>query len=110
MINTVPHPFSTQDEVSDEDFQEVGLKLHHTLSKKAKTQALLIQHFWCRWKREYLTSLRERHTNSSGSNKENMRVGDVIIIYDDCPRLQWRLAVVQEMQRENDDLVRSAII
>ena len=110
IINIVPHPFTTQDKVSDEDFQEIGSKLHHTLNKKAKTQALLIQHFWSRWKREYWTSLRERHANSSGSNKENIRVGDVVIIPDDFPRLKWRLAVVQELQRENDDLVRSAII
>ena len=110
MINNLPHPFTTQDEVTDEDFQEVGSKLHHTLSKKAKTQALIIQHFWSRWKREYLTSLRETHTTSSGSNKETIRVGDVVIIHDDCHRLKWRLAVVQELQRGNDDLVRSAII
>ena len=110
MINIVPHPFTTQDEVSDEDFQEVGSKLHHTLSKKAKTQALIIQHFWGRWKKEYLTSLRETHTTSSGSNKENIRVGDVVIIHDDSSRLKWRLAVVQELQRGNNDLVRSAII
>ena len=69
MINIVSHPFTTQDEVSDEDFQEVGSKLHHTLSKKAKTQALMGP--------EYLTSLREAHTTISGSNKENIRVGDV---------------------------------
>ena len=110
MINTAPHIFTTQDEVSDEDFQEVGSKLHHTLSKKAKTQALLIQHFWSRWKREYLTSLRERHANSSESNKENIKVGDVVIIHDECPRLKWNLAVVQELQLGNDDLVRSAVI
>ena len=45
MIDIVPHPFTIQDEVSDEDFQQVGAKLHHTLNKKAKTQALIIQHF-----------------------------------------------------------------
>ena len=58
IINTVPHPLTAQDEVIDEDFQESGSKLHHTLSKKAKAQALIIQHFWNRWKKEYLTSLR----------------------------------------------------
>ena len=56
IINTVPHPLTAQDEVIDGDFQESDLKLHHTLSKKA--QALIIQHFWNRWKKEYLTSLR----------------------------------------------------
>ena len=31
-------------------------------------------------------------------------------IHDDGPRLKWHLAVVQELQRGNDNLVRSAII
>ncbi|XP_065889715.1 uncharacterized protein [Dysidea avara] len=102
VINTVPHTLTTQDELTDEDFQEAGSQLHHTLSKKAKAQALLIQHFWGRWKKEYLTSLRETHITSGGTNKETIKVGDVVIIHDDCPRLKWRLAVVQELQRGND--------
>ena len=110
MINTVPHPLTTEDEIVDENFQEVGSKLHQTLSKKAKAQALIIQHFWSRWKKEYLTSLRETHNTSSGMTKENIKVGDVVIIHDDGPRLKWHLAVVEELQRGNDELVRSAII
>lgn len=61
----------------NEDFQKVGTKLLNTLNKKAKTQALLIQYFWNRWKKEYSTSLRETHTTNNGSNKEYIRVGDV---------------------------------
>ncbi|XP_065920288.1 uncharacterized protein [Dysidea avara] len=83
IINTVPHSLTDEEELSDENFQEAGQKLHHTLSKKAKTQALIIQHFWSRWKKEYLTSLRETHTTNT---------------------------VVQELQRGNDSLVRSATI
>jgi len=36
-------------------YQQVGSKLHSTFSKKAKVQAMIIQHFWNRWKRECLT-------------------------------------------------------
>ena len=110
IINTVPYTMTTQDELSDEDFQETGSHLHHTLNKRAKAQVLLEQHFWSRWKREYLTSLRETHTTSGGSNKEVIKVGDIILIHDDCPRLKWRLAVIQELERGNDGFVRSAII
>ena len=110
VINTVPHTLTTQDELTDEDFREAGSRLHHTLSKKAKVQALLIQHFWGRWRKEYLTFLRETHTTSGGSSKETIKVGDIVIIHDDCPRLKWRLAVVQELQQRRDDLVRSAVI
>jgi len=54
--------------------------------------------------------LRETHTTSGGSNKEVIKVGDIVLIHDDCPRLKWRLAVVQELQRGNDGFVRSVII
>jgi len=66
--------------------------------------------FWSRWKREYLTSLRETHNVSSGTNKERIKVGDVVIVHEDVPRLKWQLAVVTELQQGKDNAVRSAII
>jgi len=110
IIDTVPHSATTEDEVTDEDFQEAGSKLHNTLSKKAKAQALIIQQFWNRWKREYLTSLRETHSANNGTTKERIKVGDVVVVHDDVPRLKWQLAVVKELQRGQDNAVRSAII
>ena len=110
IIDTVPHSLAAEDEVIDENYQEVGSKLHNTLSKKAKAQALIIQHFWNRWKREYLTSLRETHTVNNGTNKERIKVGDIVIVHDDVPRLKWQLAVVKELQRGHDNAVRSAVI
>ena len=108
LINTAPHSLTDEEELTDENFQETGHKLHHTLSKKDKTQALIIQHFCCRCKKEYLTSSRETHTTNTGTHKR-IRVGDVII-HDDSPRLKWHLAVVQELKHGNDNLVRSATI
>jgi len=45
IIDTLPHSTTTEDEnlIIDEDFQEIGSKLHNTLSKKARTQAVIIQ-------------------------------------------------------------------
>ena len=57
LINTAPYSPTDEEELTDENFQETGHKLHHTLSKKAKTQALIIQHFWSQWKKEYLMYL-----------------------------------------------------
>ena len=106
----MPHSVSTEDEAIDEDYRETGSKLHNTLSKKAKAQALIIQHFWNRWKKEYLISLRETHNVKNGTTKERIKVGDVVIVHDDVPRLKWQLAVVKELQRGQDNAVRSAII
>lgn len=109
-IDTVPHSVSTEDEVIDEDYQTTGSKLHNTLSKKAKAQALIIKHFWNRWKREYLVSLRETHNDKNGTTKERIKVGDVVVVHDDIPRMRWQLAVVKELQQGQDNAVRSAII
>ena len=109
MISTVPQPTVMQDELNDEDYHD-NKNLHHSLSKKAKACSLIIDHFWTRWRREYLTSLREAHTNNNGSDMETIRVGDVVIVHDDCPRLKWRLAIAKDLQRGCDGFVRSASI
>jgi len=45
MINTVPHATVEHDELTDKDYYEDN-NLHQSLSKKAKTCALIIKHFW----------------------------------------------------------------
>lgn len=50
------------------------------------TYSMLLQHFWNHWKSKYLTSLRETQA-ANGTNKETIKVGDVVIVYDDVPRV-----------------------
>ena len=69
---------------------------------------MVLQNFWNHWKTEYLTSLRETHI-ANGTNKNTVRVGDVVIVHDDnIPRTKWRLAIVTELQQGHDEFVRSA--
>ena len=56
---------------------------------------------------EYLTSLREFH-RSTGNNTQTIGVGDVVFIHDDAPRTQWRLGVVEYLNKGNDGFARSA--
>jgi len=91
IIDTVPHCHTTEEEVIDENYEEVKSKLHTTLNKKAKAQALIIKHFWNQWKSEYLTSLRETHVTNNSTSKERIKVGDIVIVHDDVPRLKWQL-------------------
>lgn len=74
--------------------------------RKTKRVTLLIQHFSQRWRHEYLTSLREFH-KGSGSNAESVRVGDVVLIHNDNPRVNWKLALVTSINRGCDGLVHS---
>ena len=82
---------------------------HITVNKRVRVQRELINRFCARWKNEYLTSLRERHIKS-GNNEQTIRVGDVVQVHDEVPRLRWKLAVAEELMSGRDGLTRAAKI
>ena len=106
-IVILPHWLCEDAETTDESFQTGGSD--SLLRKRAKTQALLMKHFWVRWRQEYLTSLREFH-RTAGRNDQNINVGEVVLIHDDIPRAHWKLAVIKEVVKGNDGLIQSAVI
>ena len=63
-------------------------------------QGVLLQHFQSRWKKEYLTALREFH-RTTGTNEQTVNIGDVVQIHDDVPRNQWKLAVIEGVNRRD---------
>lgn len=94
--------------VSDHDVE-------HSISEKQLNCKLrhlenVLQHFWNRWKKEYLLELREFHrTHVQKGNKYAIEKGDVVTIYDEGhPRGLWRLGKVEELIRGADGLVRGA--
>ena len=68
--------------------------------------SFLLNQFWKRWKTKYLTSLRESHR----STRNNKQVVKVVLAYDDGPRANWRLAVIEDVVTGNDGLIRSVKI
>ena len=80
------------------------------MRKRVDQHTQLIDQFWLRWKREYLTSLREFNNKISGYNKQAIRVGDVVVVHDEKPRIQWRLAIVEELIKGRDNLICAAHI
>ena len=100
-ITSLPHPLVESDELNDPTYQT-----NTDFLRNRKRVSLLIQHFWQRWRHEYLTSLREFHKRS-GINTESVKVGDVVLIHDDNPRVNWKLALVTSINRGRDGLVRS---
>ena len=77
--------------------------------RPVKMQALILQRFWSRWRHEYLTSLRHFH-RTTGSNKQVIKKGDVVLVHDDGPRATRKLAIVDNLTEGNDGLVRAASI
>ena len=105
-ITSLPHPMVEDDELVDPNY---GQNDESDLRKRAKTQAVILKQFWKRWKLEYLTSLREFH-KTTGSNTQKVRIGDVVLVHDDTPRINWQLAVIEDVVRGSDGLIRAAYI
>ena len=77
-IVMLPHLVCEDDEVSDNDYDDSGSQTR----RRAKIQALLLKHFWLKWRQEYLTSLREFH-KTTGNNIQKVKVGDIVLVHDD---------------------------
>ena len=87
-MTSIPyHQHYTDDEITFIQSEQT------TLTNRSRTQASIISEFWKRWRSEYLTALREYH-KTTGLSEERIRVGDVVQIYDEGPRIRWKLAVI----------------
>lgn len=69
------------EKISDPDYSSSS-----TIRKAANHQAQILQHFQGRWKREYLTALREFHKVTGNNSNQGIDVGDVVLTYDNTPR------------------------
>ena len=103
-ITMLPHMLVIED-LQDPDYGSTSSQMR----KNVKRLSLLLNHFQTQWKHEYLTSLREFH-RSHGNNNQTVKVGDIVQIHDEGPRLTWLLAVIEELITGNNGLVRAAII
>ncbi|XP_065918796.1 uncharacterized protein [Dysidea avara] len=103
-IVSLPHEQVTEQDIDDPTFGD-----YSEVNQRARLQAALLSQFWSRWRHEYLTSLREHH-RASGNNVQQIKQGDIVLVHDDSPRISWKLAVVEDLLRGNDGLVRAANI
>lgn len=81
------------------------------LSKRQKHLDLVLKHFCNRWRREYLSELREHHLGKKTSQSRVIKKGDVVRVHEDnVPRQRWKLATVQELIHGRDNLARAAVV
>ena len=88
-----------------------GVHTGGNLAKRKRALNTIIDHFWNRWRREYVTSLREvQRLHKRGG--ETIQKDDVVIVFDEkVPRHMWRIAKVEKLiPSESDGLVRGAVI
>jgi hypothetical protein len=100
---------SYQADLDDEDFT-VG---QEQVRKRVKYSNLVLNHFWKRWRQEYLAELRESHRNYNQrcSGAPMISVGDVVVVRDDSlPRSFWKLGLIEELFKGLDGVARGALV
>ena len=79
------------------------------LRKRAKHLLRCKEAMWCRWTKDYLRSLRERHRVQAESKGGKLAIGDVVIIRsEDKNRGRWPLGIIEKLITGNDGVVRGA--
>ena len=69
----------------------------------------MLAHFWKRWRKEYVTSLREQQRTLFKGHSRKIQTGDVVIVFDEkCPRHLWRTGKVEKLLESSDGEVRAA--
>ena len=69
----------------------------------------IIEHFWCRWSKEYVTSLRSWTQKVKRTNKLIPEVNDIVLVFDEkLPRQNWCLGRIVEIIPSTDGKVRGA--
>jgi len=85
-----------------------------SLSRRAKHLCKVMEHFWKRWRTEYLLQLRESHRYSKGTTSgQNYvpRQGELVLLHDERNlRGFWKLAKIEELLKGSDGRVRGAMI
>lgn len=81
-ITFLPHEY--EENLDDPDYMDAP-----AMRQQVDRHYKILNRFQPRWKREYLTSLREFH-KTSGHNKQSIKKGDVVSMHNDKPRLNWR--------------------
>ena len=84
-----------------------------TITKRARYQRTLADHFWTRWHKEYLLSLWKQHHLEAGKQQlaSTIKVGDLVIVHEDnVQRNFWRLGRVERSITGSDGVVRGAAV
>ena len=98
----------------NDDDEEFSLN-NNLLNRRMKHLANVLNHFWSRWRNEYLSELREVHSYTARRQVQGkptaVAVGDVVVVHDEhLPRGLWRLGKVVSVMEGRDRFFRAATV
>ena len=95
--------------MEEEDYPDYHSK--EALAGRAKHLTNVLNHFQSRWRKEYLTELREHHPMTSRKNHHDLiSKGDIVTIQDENRknRTTWKLGKVESLIVWREEIVRGA--
>ncbi len=92
----------------DTSFDESDNELQSNMTKRFSYLSRKLNHFWNRWRKEYLVDLREFHKQTD-ARVANISKGDLVLIQEDnVKRGQWKMGVVEDLIKGKDGIIRGA--
>jgi len=72
---------------------------------------MVMQHFWKRWRSEYLLQLRDCHRQTVKGKTQPLKPGDIVVVHSEkCLRGLWKLAKIERLLEGVDGQVRGAVV
>ena len=94
---------------NDLSVEMVSVVGNNTLVKRKKMIDTMLNHFWNRWRKEYVISLRDNQRISKQKNSPIIEKNDNVVIHEDKqPRQQWKLGRIVEVIPGRDGKIRGA--
>ena len=82
-----------------------------SLTRRTKHLLVTMEHFWKRWKNEYLLCLRDYYKKGQSKANEIIDIDDVVIIAEEkAPRHLWNLGRVIDLIKGKDNVLRGACV
>ena len=108
-VFNLPDNLGTEYDLDDEDYQTDSTQL----TRRMKYFSSTINHFWKRWRSEYLAELRESHKHLLGKSRRapQVSIGDIVIVHDESlPCSFWKLGRVDKLITGKDGQTRGATV
>jgi hypothetical protein len=98
------------EEIDDEKLDSTYGERPDDLKKAVIHHQTLLGHLKNRFLASYLPALREYHQATKKSQPTVVKEKDVVLVHDDGPRREWKLAVIENLIRSTDGEIRAADI
>ena len=85
---------------------------HSWLCRCMQHLSNVLNHFWKRWRNEYLIKLQNSHRYLNQNDTiKTVSVGDVVVVHEeDQPRGKWRVAKILDLILGSDGCTRGALV